>query len=215
MRKWGFFWIVFFWSLVGATAQAGTNDNAKIAGHLQPHSAKNSCTSLTPPPCNPGGAGLVVHGALATPYDLYLVVLDADSSLGVGAATFGISYAGAPQSGVDVFSWSSCTDLEFRGGAAGIAWPDSGSGNLVLWDRTTTCQRTPAAGDLDGGVTAVIGVLYVYAYSDDVFAITRRTYAEHPDFNVCDCRPSLTSLPYPQASGTVGFGNLSGSNPCQ
>lgn len=215
MRKTGFIWIVLVWSLVGVAAQAGTNDNAKIAAHLQLHSSKSSCEDFVAPPCNQGSATVVVHGNLGTGYDLYLVVLDADSSAGVSAATFGIRYSGASQAGVDIFSWSLCADMEFTGGPEGVAWPDSGSGTIIVWDRTSSCQRHPVSGDVDGGVAALLGMFYVYAYSDDVFAVTKRDFVPTPGFSVCDCRAKELELPFPEARGTVGFGNQSGSDPCQ
>jgi len=146
-------------------------------------------------------------------YDLYLYVVDADSTVGVAGASFGLSYDGAAQSGIDVFSWTRCADMEFPGGD-GTAWPDSGSGNVVTWDHSLNCQATPVPGDQDGGVGAVLGTFYVYAYSSDVFQITPRNYVPNPDFDVSDCNGAVSHLTYPGNAGEVGFGGSSGRDPC-
>ena len=197
------------------SAMAGTNDTAKIAGHLAPHIAKASpCISPPLPPCNAGESALTVTGAIGVGYDLYLFILDGSSQAGVSGAAFGIAYDEVPNSGVDVFGWTGCSDLAFPYGPPGTNWPDSGSGNLLIWDRESNCQRSPAAGDDDGDVTVCLGAFYVFAYSPDTFQITPRTYVPSPDFDVTDCNAEASHLPYPEQAGLVGFGSNEGYDPC-
>lgn len=191
-------------------------EGPKIAGHLSAYTTKAICTSaIARPPCNPGQSNMAVHGDLNTSYNLYLVVLDGNSSAGIAGAAFGIEYNGTPGVGMDIYSWIMCADVEYSGGPSGVAWPASGSGNMIIWDVRTKCQKTSATGDLDGGVTAVLGSLYVYAYSADLFSITRRNYVPTPDLNVCTCSLLNLDLGFPEAVGKVGFGATQGVDPCQ
>ena len=171
-----------------------------------------SCGAISPPPCNSGQTNFSVTGNIHTSYDLYLVAADGDSATGISGVCFGIDYDGQPQSGLDIFSWISWGDSEYRGGATGVAWPSDGSGNLILWDHSH-CKKTPASGDSDGDVSAILGVFYVYAYSTDVFSITKRDYAETPDFSAIGCSGKHADLAFPSHAGKVGFGTA-GSDPC-
>jgi len=191
-------------------------DGPKIAGHLSAYTTKAICTnSIAKPPCNPGQSNMAVHGELNTSYSLYLVVLDGDSTSGVAGASFGIEYNGTSGVGMDAYSWTMCADIQYSGGPSGVAWPASGSGNMILWDPQTSCKRVSATGDLNGGVTAVLGSIYVYAYSADLFSITRRNYIPTPDLNVGTCLPLTIDLVFPGAVGKVGFGTTQGVDPCQ
>ena len=193
---------------------AGTNDVAKLALHLQAAptgKASSVCDRAPLPPCTAGDSSLVVVGDLNTPYDLYVLVLDGSALAGVGGAAFGIEYG----PGVVVSGWTLCADLDFSGAPQGSQWPDSGSGNLITWNVTTNCQNTPAEGDLDYGVTAVLGALHVYSYAAETISITPRNYAPNPDFSVTDCTPEKSDPPYPDNAGRVAFGQISQAyDPC-
>ena len=197
---------------LAARSFAGANDNAKIALHLQlkpTGKAPPVCSRLSSPPCNPDSV-LSVHGNLQTGYDLYFVVLDGDSSAGIGGASFGISYG----PNLYVGTWSLCADLEFPGGLSGILWPNSGSGNVLTWDSEHNCQRTPAPGDLGGGVTGILGSLYVYAYTEESLSVTPRNYVLNPDLQVSDCTSNASAVVFPDHAGKVGFGMIPGYDPC-
>jgi hypothetical protein len=187
-------------------------DGPKIAGHLVAYTPSKVCASAPKPPCNPGSDELVVAGNTLEPYNVYLLVVDADPGDGVRGASFGIKYDQSPQSGIDVFSWILCAQNEYAGGPTGVTWPASGSGNVIVWD---SCQSTSAQGDLNGGVTAVLGSLYVYAYGPDIFELDRRTFAVDPDFSIALCDTSEMQLLFPGAAGKVSFGMPGGLNPCK
>ena len=201
--------------LLSSVAQAGTNDQAKIAVHLRAPVSKGSpCTALPPPPCNPGESNLNVQGSIGSAYHLYLLVLDGNPISGVAGASLGISYNDSLGRGLDVYSWSRCADLEFPGGPEGVNWPASGSGNVLTWDSSTHCQNRSASGDNNAGVSAILGVFYVYAYSNDVFSVTRREYVPSPDFAVSDCVSFQSNPAFPENAGQIGFGSEQGRDPC-
>lgn len=202
-------------------AQAAHNIDAKIAAHIVNHVTQkgyNFCAGAPNPPCNEGGQGLFVQGETETYYDLYLFVADGDTAFGVSGAAFGISYNGTPNKGLDVLGWILCADAEYGSAPSGPFWPDDGSGNLIVWDELNNCQKTPAPGDTDAGVTALLGILYVYAYDNDIFRITRRPYISPPVIEVTSCGRSATrdTLAFPQSVGRVAFGPSGGGyDPCQ
>jgi hypothetical protein len=214
MKTKGLF-VLFVGSLWPALLEGTPVDGPKIAGHLTAYTAAKICQNAPKPPCNPGTGSLVVHGEVNTPYNLYLLVLDGSATTGIAGASFGIEYDEAANGGLDVFSWVLCADAEYSGGPAGSPWPAAGSGNMIIWDAGDACQQTSASGDTDGGVTAVLGCFYVYAYSEDVFQIGRREFAAAPDFRVCTCEPGEKNLELPGAAGKVGFGSGQGVDPCQ
>jgi hypothetical protein len=195
--------------LLPSIASAG-NDDAKIAVHLQAYSKKAICTLAPTPPCNSGESNLVVQGSIGVGYNAYFLVADGDSSVGLAGAVFGITYNAGTGSGVDAFGWQLCADKEFTGND----WPEPGSGNLIVWNSETNCQTSAAAGDSDGGITAVLGALYVYAYGADTLLVTPRDYVPQEDFGVADCEATESLLPYPDNGGRATFGVSGGKDPC-
>lgn len=198
---------------------AGPNQNAKIACHLVARSSKtNPCDSPPRPPCNSGESNFQIQGAISVTYDCYIIIADGDSAAGLAGAEFGISYKGNTQQGVDVLGWYLCADAEFGSPTSAPPWPEDGSGNVIIWNRITNCQKTPAVGDLDAGVTAILGSLVVYAYSKDNLKITKRPGISPSIVSVAGCSGIAIrdTLAFPQALGKVKFGSGGGgSDPCQ
>ena len=192
------------------SAVAIENASAKIAAHLEPFSKGLPCNNQPVLGCNPGNQSVASTGDLSTGYYLYVVLLDGNQQVGVAGATFGIGY----DPSVNVVSWQLCADLEFQGGDPGISWPDSGAGAVVTWDSETNCQDTPSPADSLGGVAAVIGAFYVYAYDSGSFDLTQRNHVSPPDFSVSDCNAKVTNLAFPLHAGRVGFGVAEGYDPC-
>ena len=192
----------------------------RIVVHLVPASPGNPPCNLEPlPPCNEGENHLSVTGTVGTHYRLYILAVDQPASYpgsgqaGISGAVFGIAYNGAPFTGVDVNSWTTCGDLAF--GSDTPPWPATGSGMVVTWDRVNNCQDQVAAGDLDGGVTALLAVLDIDVYSDDVFSITRRESSSLKDFQIADCSAASVNLEYPASAGKASFGMEGGLDPCR
>ena len=184
---------------------------ARIATHIQAHTTKLQCTPA------PGGnapaipcSDYAVAGQTRVGYDLYLVA-NAPSGSGVTGAILGIDYNGAFGQGVDALGWTSCGDLDFPGNG----WPQAGGGNVITWTQAN-CQTQTLPGFESDGVHALLGAVYVYAYSPDLLRVTERTFTELQELQVSDCALNVADLPL-SAVGKVAFtggGQQDGYNPC-
>jgi hypothetical protein len=207
--------------MASPSADAGTQDGSVVTVHAKAHTTKATtiCTTWMPTiPCS----AYITEWALDSAADVYLVVGKApDVVKGIAGMSCGILYDNAIGSGVDVFGWTLCADLEFTNGAASCPpdlppceWPISGGGNRITWVRTTNCQRTVIAPD---GIHAIAGAFYLFAYSPDAFQITPNNNLQIPELAVADCDASTTYLVDGMGgrrAGWVGFGFRSGCNPC-
>jgi len=154
-----------------------------------------------------------VVGELHTPYDVYLVVAGVDDSNlgGIRGASCGIEYDPTPDSGIRVLDWYFCTDgLQFPNVGPHGEWPASGSGNRMTW---TTCQREYTG----ESVHAVLGALYVYAYSaDELRVVPNRNLGSGPELRLADCGGSEVLVDTTGVSTAVAaFGGGTPYNPCQ
>lgn len=137
-----------------------------------------------------------------TSYDVYLVLANVRAEGALGVA-FGILYDGNVQSGIDVFDWVGCGDLEFPGNG----WPASGGGILATWNQ---CQTQDVGGE---GVMITIGSIYTYAYSEDFYQLQKRDYLQTPDRKVLYCDDTEDPIDHDE-TGIVFFGPATGLNPC-
>ena len=196
-------------------AFAGTQDNAVLALEVRPHATKSSLvcfktggsSSLDPVTGNRACNTFTTTGALNIARDMYLVVAKADNVAGIAGVSLGIQYDGVASSGIDVFGWSLCSDLDFPNGS----WPNSGGGTRITWSAGTNCQRT-VLGTM--GAHAVAGAFYVYAYSSDTFKITENKGLAIPELRVADCNASESNINQAKGVGSAGFGANAGCNPC-
>jgi NHL repeat len=80
---------------------------------------------------------------------------------GLAGLQLGIDYKERkdPQDGLHIFSWQSCSDLEWRQDT----WPEPGSGNTITWVAPENCNKNPIV---------VAGYFYVAAYSPSFLAVT-------------------------------------------
>ncbi len=208
-------------------AWAGTNPNCVFTLHAKGHTTKATtiCTtwspnSGTPLPCSNYNTSWPTK--LVT--DVYLVIARGDTALvpgwGLAGVSCGVYYDNAVGSGVDVFGWTLCADLEFTNGnltcppdIPPCEWPISGGGNRITWVMTTNCQQTIAGSD---GVHAVAGAFYLYAYNPDIFYLTHNRNLMIPELAVANCKANTDLLPFNRA-GQVAFstdGSALGCNPC-
>ena len=196
--------LVMFAFAAPARAQRGVHEHATVGLYLTEN--PRSCDA-SPPACSDN---VRVTGELSLPYYAYLCVLKGDRAGGVAGIQFAIDYDPAPQSGVDVWSWVKCTDLEFPQSG----FPASGLRNVITWDFTRNCQDyEPAAGE---GVTAVGGYFYLTAYSNDRLSVIPVGLPNIPDVLVTDCGAAETHIDADQL-GHVGFsddGSVTGNLPC-
>jgi hypothetical protein len=165
---------VLLLGLVPAAAAVGPNSDARLIVHLTSPVSKNACALVTDPPdCfQIDASGQVDIDSFA-----YVIISNVSSTGGLAAAQFGITYDGAPESGVDVFSWTSCGNL----GYPSDGWPAAGTGIRVTWI-SEGCFHPPVVG---GFAMAVVGYFSLTAYSPDEFGMAR-----HPSDNqasVIDC----------------------------
>ena len=85
------------------------------------------------------------RGQVGVRYYAYLIVANvgavAWNDPGVGGISCGIEYDSAQGSGVDVFGWYLCADLEFTSRGDNGEWPAAGGGNRMTWVMTLNCQQ--------------------------------------------------------------------------
>jgi len=190
-----------------------------VAAHAQAHNTKGiKCSNWNPDmPCDqftktwPVGSGC----------DLYFIIANADSALGISGVSLGVDYGNTPGvqadgEGCDVFGYVPCSDLEYTNGIdmndTSTEFPSAGGGNRLIWVRTTNCQRHVVG---PWHVEAVACAFYVYAYGPDQFIVDmNRNLQTGPEFEMVDCPgPALSDMPWPSHAGVVGFGT-DGYNPC-
>jgi hypothetical protein len=204
-------------------AFAGTQEGSVFTLHAKAHTTKATtlCTTWAPTmPCSE----YVTEWPVGVGSEVYLVIAKVpDAIKGIAGVSCGIQYDNALGSGIDVFGWKLCADLEFTNGAATCPpdlppceWPIAGGGNRITWVSTTNCQQTVIGLD---GVHAIAGAFYLYAYSPDIFQLTPNLNLQIPELAVADCNASTTYLPMDgQYTGQVLFSNTAlpgdGYNPC-
>ena len=182
-----------------AIVNAGQNERATFLVHLTTPASKNACLTSGPPSCNE----IQARGLIDTDYFAYVILGDL-GTVGVTGVRFGITYDGTVGSGVDVYSWTSCTDgLQFP--VSG--WPAPGGGTTLTW---SGCQA-PTADRM-----AVVGYFSLSAYGpDDIWV------RPHPSFpaSLSDCAGNTDDVtmgiqnPFGWASFSAG-GSSGGSSPC-
>ena len=152
---------------------------------------------------------------------VYIVVVRGGGE-GVMAASFGIDYEGryGQHSGIDpaLVQWTSCTDgFQFTNDGGNGKFPKPSGGIRITWN---TCQKTYVPMD---GVDAIVGSLYVYAYSDDLLRLTPNNNLQDgiPELAVADCTGKTTDLISTWGTanvwrlvGTMGFGSRTGYGAC-
>lgn len=200
--------------LTSGAVHAGSNYDARLAIHLASVASKNSCARLE---AAPACSNVITSGTLyPTAYYAYLLIMRGNAAAGLAGLQCGIAYDGVPHSGVDVFDWHLCADLDFRS----TGWPASGGGNLITWDPIDRCQRSEPDGP-GSGVTATVGYFYLAAYSPDVLRITPRPVDGRAKVGSCaadeDILEGGTIHHDPSFLGSASFstgGMTPGHNPC-
>ena len=152
------------------------------------------------------------------------VVIGKVGQEGVGAASFGVTYNGSSGQGIDpaYVTWTACADGLSFPNSDGVHgnFPQPGGGLRITWNYPASCQTEVIGSD---GVHAVVGVFYVYAYSEAVLQLTpnNNLAGGGPELAVANCAGITTDLFYlwgptfvHQVMGAVGFGNQCGYNPC-
>ena len=211
--------------LLAHNAMAGMN-NCAFALHWKVNTAKTStiCTTYSPngtlTPCD----GYITAAPLSnttTPVgsQVYMVVARGGTE-GINAVSFGIDYNGRlPGSQISpaLVTATYCTDgLAFPNDGGFGEFPKPKGGVRVTW---TTCSNTVIGSK---GVHAMVGALYVYAYTVDQMKITpNNNLASGPELAVSSCAGVVTDLLQvwgpvvaQQLQARVDFGGGAGFNPC-
>lgn len=194
-------------------AGAGVDTGPKVTVHVTEVAGK------APFVCIPDSLGpcsqYVPQGSLCQESFIYLVVAQADTPMfvgGIGGVSLGIEYDGDHGQGVDILQWTPCVAAEYSSTGPRGEWPESGSGNRMVW---FTCQSSRLG---DDGMHAIAGVFNVYAYSDDLLKVTpNRNLAGGPRLDLANCfGHEIGLIDSLRALGAAGFGTRAvyGCNPC-
>jgi len=198
------FAVTLLFSLPLATL-ALENEDATVGLWLQDVS-RDRC-DVRAPDCE--DEDIQLEGELFFPYYAYLCVFNGESGNGIAGVDLGIRYDGSSNSGVDVFLWTKCTAQEFPS----TGWPQSGGGNVIIWDFINDCQRDEPGG-FGEGVSAIAGFFYITAYSDDLLEVIPRPNSGF--LKVANCEAAESVLRTDQG-GALGFsedGSIQGRRGC-
>lgn len=216
---------------LASVAFAGANADAGVSLHISSPPVKaTNCSADAPDFKGAGGKkidtkGLPCFQGQTGEFDVWVLVCNGSDSLGVAGVEFGLEYDGATGSGVDVFGWTRCGDLDFDSGG----FPESGGGNIVTWVTPENCQNTNA--EVKGGgkdsegnsglqevpnsVIAVAGVLRVFVWGSDVMEVTARPVSGK--LAVANCfaaEDDLTDAVVPRGGIAAFCSNFNGYNFC-
>ena len=205
--------------MLASVAIAGQeqNDGASITVHIGPWvPALNHCDPV--PLTNSTVITEVNDCDPATGwYTVYVLVCNGSDSLGVAGLEYGIDYDGLESSGMDIWTWTSCTDLEFPqgdGAGPGADWPDAGTGNLQTWDYTINCQNTLSEPYVPRTVIAIAGAFEVQLFGPDLFYITPRPATGYAKVGDCFGAEYDITNEVPSHLGVGAFCLGQGYNPC-
>jgi hypothetical protein len=189
------------WTASGALA---ANDQAAMALHVSSRTSKNLCSIQLPTSCTDYSTSAASTGF----YTIYLTVANYDST-GIAGMQFGVNYGGGPGTGIDVATWKSCSDLEFKDDT----WPASGSGNVITWDYLGNCQGDLGTGNITR-TPLTAGAFEVTTYSADAFSIIPRPADGRAKVSNCQLVETDITDDVPSRLGSVSFGGGIGYNPC-
>jgi hypothetical protein len=191
-----------------AVAQRGRD--VSIGFYLQEAGGSLVCRNIQPLACSDQSA--VVTGKVLQDYFAVACVFNGSpkdfnpQDYGISGVEFGIDYDGSSQSGVDITGWTICANgLEI----ASDDWPQSGSGNIITWivDRESGdgCQDN-VPGNIEDGVTAVIGFFTLTAYSTDRLSIIPNRTVSTPALQITTCPEGIQyDINATEQAGYVGF----------
>jgi hypothetical protein len=194
----------------GSLAMAFDNDQAAITVHLSPipggaKACDNAPTVDSKTIVSRLDAPNFCNDAGETEFSVWLLICNGSDSTGIAGAEFGIEYG----PGLLLSTWSRCVDQDFPENN----WPDSGTGNTVVWSLVTNCQNTNSEPFVPKTVVAIIGHLRAFVYGPEILQITPKPNSG--DAKVADCDGAEESIfgQVPSHLGAAGF-CYDGYNPC-
>jgi len=201
-------------SLLGLSihpASAGFQD-PKIVLHMVPTGGLPTDCSEAPVSlaCNNSGfpegdqVTALTQGDTLIDYQVYVLLADVDSTIGLRNITFGLSY----ETGVAVSGWLSCATQA----VPSETWPGSGSEITLQFDGPDSCAR-PMPDPFDGSHFGIVplAILSVRATRPALLKIIPTQQGIIP---ITDCSGTVTNLPLDFGLGEIGFGYKIGWDPC-
>jgi hypothetical protein len=195
---------------VTVVAMAGDNTQAGIAFHVTTYVDKDPCGTGLPSVLNYTLVDEVPSFAPGDQFSVWVLVCNGSDSVGVSAIEYGLDYDGNPLSGVDINSFTDCTDLSYPMDN----WPEPASGTINIWTYNNHCQTTNSQPYVPKTVIAIAGMFNVQVYSPDQFALTPRPVSGVASVVGCDlAQDNIAPGPVPSHLGIAGFG-APGYSPC-
>lgn len=177
---------------------------AKLALHVSVADGQGRCSEGAVSHCGEVRTAAGLSGQNGPFFNVYLLAVRGNIS-SIAGLQCGVEYdggvPGSEHSGVDIFSWTRCADVE----ASDSNWPALGSGNALTWYHETNCRF---------GDVSVVGYFYLGAYSADVLKVIPRPVDAKA--KVADCLAQEFVLSR-QDLGFVRFSDGAqdaGCNPC-
>jgi hypothetical protein len=192
--------------LLAVPLARGGNEGATVGLFLTDPVTSRQCDRITPPDCE--DENLQVEGETFGYYTAYVCLFNGDGNEGFAGVEFGLAYDSGP-SGVQIFNWTRCSDLEFPA----PNWPSPGSGTVATWDKDNNCQ-TDEPGGFGEGVTAVIGAFYLSSYGDGLFEITPRPVSGKLAVSNCESAEAVLRSDQAAALAFSSDGSLEGRRGC-
>ncbi len=192
-----------------AAAVAGDNAQAGIAFHVTQFVDKNPCTTGAPTPLDYTIVDEVPSFSPGDQFSVWVLVCNGSDSTGVSAIEYGLDYDGAPNSGVDIASFTDCSDLSYPMDF----WPEPGTGTVNIWDRYSNCKTVDSQPYVRNTVLAIAGMFNVTVWSPDQFALTVRPVSGVASVVGCDLFQDNIAPGTPSHLGIAGFG-APGYSPC-
>jgi len=191
---------------LGSVATAGDNDQVGIAIHLGALVTKDLCLNAP----NVTSSTIVTSGTVGPAFGAWVLVCNGSDSTGIAGVEYGITYNSTALQGVDVFGWNACGSLEFPG----AGYPNAGGDNIVTWDPINNCQNVNSEPFVPKTVVAMVGQLYVIAYSPDQLTIVPAVRSGFAKVADCASSEDIVSGQVPTHMGFVEFGGGAGYSPC-
>lgn len=211
---------ILFSALPAGAGLVPSSYRPKIVLHVRGTTIKNQCsTAFTPTTCSEVVTA-AASGTSGTPlyYYIYLVAVKGDSMESIAGVQCGLWYQNgasyltspeADQTGLDIFSWTLCAQMEFIYGT-GPNWLQPGGSNLITWN----AESTDAIKGCQTDEFAVAGYWYVGSYGPDVFGVIRRPVDGAGKVASCDAEEVIIQNgEYGKVTFSVG-GATPGCNPC-
>lgn len=186
-------------SLAGATGAMAV-EFPTVALHVNSVIGKNQCTAIDPLCDEIVTNGPVVDGSPDASYNVYMMA-NINQGEAVRGVELGIWYIGEFDDsnlteGINVLSWTSCSDVEFPS----ADWPAPNSVNTITFS-PSACDARP---DSTTNV-AILGNFYVTAYSSSLMQTIPRP--NNGKYTISDCSGGEIPMTWPDAAGWVSFGS--------